>query len=109
MSCWLLRRDGELVMAGLMKKEKHRGLPMRFTGIMWEVHNGIHMHQTRTAITRLATEPTRMLDELLCAQTMELHGIRMEVFNFERDVDFWTFVQDNNMQNVIVKDRILRD
>ena len=103
MCCWLLRKGGELVLAGLMKKEE---FPQRVTGIMWEVSNGIHMHQTRTALVFTRMDQAQMLDKLLCLQSVDLHMVKAETFNFVDDESFWKFVADNNLTCVIASKRL---
>lgn len=93
-------------MAGLLKKEEFKGLNLRYTGIMWEVKNGIHMHQTRTAISRFSTDEIRMLNDLLCLQSVDLHMVKMETHRFKDDGEFWKFIEENDMSQAIVKSRL---
>lgn len=102
----MFRRDGELVMVGLLKKEEFKGLNLRYTGIMWEVKNGIHMHQTRSAMSYLTTDETRVLDDLLCMQSIDMHGVKMTTHRFKDDGEFWKFVEEHHMQKAIVKSRL---
>lgn len=105
MALWLFRRDGELVLVGLMKEEK---FPKRVTGMMWEVMNGIHLRNTRAALSFSNASPDKVLDQLLCLQAVDLGGVVLErlIFAADAEQEFWKCVGDNQMHNVIIKSRL---